>query len=98
MLNARSGRVWLGMLLSGLTLGAYVVVAWPDTKAPTEKPRVVRTMASAGASAGSTSAGRESEPAAVLGDMYPLELFFYELSAAPLLDALIAALPPADEN
>jgi hypothetical protein len=30
--------------------------------------------------------------------MYPLELFFYELSAAPLLDALIAALPPADEN
>ena len=107
MLKARGTIVWLGMLLSGLALGAYVFAAWPDTttqptrlpygeampKAPTAtvKTRVVRTTASAG----SASTAPEPELADVLGELYPLELFFYEVSPAPLLDALIIAAPQA---
>ena len=98
MLKTRGTRVWLGMLLSGLAMGAFVFAAWPETKTPAEKPRVVRTMAAAGASASSTSAGLESELSGVLGGVYPLELYFYEVSPAPLLDLLIAAPEPADEN
>ena len=89
MLKAGGTRVWLGMLLSGLALGAYVFAAWPETKTPATEPRVVRTMA---------AAGPESELAGVLGDVYPLELYFYEVSPAPLLDLLIAAPRPADAN
>ena len=93
------------MLLSGLALAAYVLVAWPDTtthptrlpygeampKAPAVKPRLVRTTASVG----SASTAPEPELTGVLGELYPLELFFYEVSPAPLLDALIIAAPPA---
>ena len=108
MLKARGSRVWLGMLLSGLALGVYVLAAWPDTtthlarlpygeampKAPTVKPRLVRTTASVG----SAKASPESELSGVLGDLYPLELFFYELSPAPLLDAIITAPQPVDAH
>ena len=86
------------MLLSGLAMGAYVFAAWPETKTQAEKPRVVRTMAAAAASAGSTSEGPEAELSGVLGGVYPLELYFYEVSSAPLLDLLIAAPEPADAN
>ena len=44
--------------------------------------------------------GRAAEPSsrASLEDVYPLELYFYEVSPAPLLDLLIAAPQPADAH
>jgi hypothetical protein len=109
MLKAACGsKVWLGMLLAGLALSAYVFAAWPDTtthptrlpsgeampKAPAAKAREVRRTAAVR----SASADTESELSGVLAELYPLELYFYEVSAAPLLDALIAAPQPADAN
>ncbi len=94
------------MLLAGFALGAYVFASWPDTSTrivrlpygeampKTPKPQEVRTTASVG----STTASPEPELSAVLGDLYPLELFFYEVSPAPLLDALIAVPQAADAN
>ena len=88
MLKARGTRVWLGMLLSGLALGAYVFAAWPDTKTPAERAaRRPRRWPAAGGLRGLDERGPESELTGVLGDVYPLELFFYEVSPAPLLDA-----------
>jgi hypothetical protein len=106
--TVRGSLSWLGMILAGLALGGYVVTAWPDTtthvvrlpygeampKSPTVEPRQVRTTASVR----SAQAGPESELSGVLGDLYPLELFFYEITPAPLLEALIAAPQPADAN
>jgi hypothetical protein len=93
--------VWLGMVLAGIALGAYVFAAWPDTstrlvrlpygesmpKTPRSQP--VRTTAS-------VDAYPESEPAGVAGTIYPGDLFGYELGPTPLLDAVIAAPAPVD--
>ena len=100
--TARGSVAWLALILTGLALGAYVVVAWPDTsprlvrlpygeampKTPAVKLQTVRSTSSAASSA---DADPEAELASVLGDAYPLELFFYELNPAPLLDIFISA-------
>ena len=104
MLKARGSHAsGSAMLLAGLALGAYVFAAWPDT---THRPTaaVRRGDAADGRPRGprptaSVARGHaESELSGVLGELYPLELFFYEVSPAPLLDALIAAPQPADAN
>lgn len=98
MLTARGSLVSTAMILTGLALGAYVFTAWPDTtprlvrlpygeampKTPAAKSQPVRVTASVNTNPGSELAG-------VAGAVYPLELFVYDLSPAPLLDALIAA-------
>jgi hypothetical protein len=103
--TARSGLVWLGMILAGLVLGGYVLSAWPDTsshlvrlpygeampKTPAATPQTIRKTAS-------VTTYPESELAGVLGEIYPLELYYYELVPAPLLDALIAAPQPVDAH
>jgi hypothetical protein len=61
--SARGTLVWLGMVVSGLALGAYVFAVWPDTETrlvplpygeampktplPTEKSQAVRVRSSA---------------------------------------------------
>ena len=61
-LRLRGGLAWLGMILAGLALGAFVLASWPDTsthvvrlpygeampKTPTERPSQVRATASVG--------------------------------------------------
>ena len=89
--TARSGLVWLGMILAGLVLGGYVLTAWPEAKAPAAAtPQTVRRTASVNAYPESVLLG--------VGDVYPLELYYYELSPAPLLDTLIAVPQPVDAH
>lgn len=92
--SARGAVAWLGMILAGVALGAYVLVAWPNgattVKAPSAQP-IVRTMASVGELP-------ESELAGVAGAVYPGTLFAYELSPTPLLDAVIAAPERVDAH
>jgi hypothetical protein len=89
----RGSLGWLGLVLAGLALGGYVVVAWPDggtaQKAPAAKSQPVRATAS-------VDAYPESELAGVAGAIYPGELFAYELGPTPFLDAVIAAPPVLD--
>ena len=103
MTHVRRSLLWPAMILAGLALGAYVVAAWPDTsshvvrlpygesmpKTPASEP--VRVLASA-------EVDPESELSGVAAAFYPVELFDYELSPAPLLDAVIAAPQPADAH
>lgn len=102
---ARGTLTWLGMILAGVALGAYVFAVWPDTtprlvrlpygeampKTPTAKPQPVRVTAS-------VDAYPESELAGVAGAVYPGEYFVYELGPAPLLDAIIAAPQSVDAH
>jgi hypothetical protein len=102
----RQSLVWLGMTLAGLALGAYVLAAWPDNgsqlvrlpygeampKTP-GSPQTVRRIASA-----TTASYAAPELASLAEEVYPLELYFYELSPAPLLDSLISAQPLADAH
>lgn len=91
MLTARGSRVWVGMILAGLALAAYVAVAWPDTSQPVaSRPEPVRTTASVSAP--------ESELAGVAAAFYPDELYGFHLEpgTTPSLDALISAPPPLD--
>jgi hypothetical protein len=88
----RGSLGWLGLVLAGLALGGYVVVAWPHgtaQKAPAAKSQPVRATAS-------VDAYRESEYAGVAGAIYADELFAYELGPTPFLDAVIAAPPVLD--
>lgn len=82
------------MILAGVALGAYVLVAWPNgattVKASNAQP-IVRTTASA-------DEYPESELAGVGGTFYPGTLFAYELSPTPLLDAVIAAPERVDAH
>jgi hypothetical protein len=84
---SRGSLGWLGLVLAGLVLGGYVVVAWPDgptQKTPAAKSQPVRATAS-------VDAYPESEFAGVAGAIYPGELFAYELGPTPFLDAVIAS-------
>ena len=103
-LTARGTLVWPAMTVAGLLLGGYVYTAWPDTtprvtrlpygeampKASAVTPQAVRTTASVD----SEEVFPESELAGVAGAFYPGYLYVYEVSATPLLDALIAAPEP----
>ena len=91
-LAPRGRLVWLGMILAGLVLGAYVVAAWPETSPrPTASSRTVRVTASVDTDA-------ETELAGLAGASYPYpgEIFVYELGPTPMLDAVIAAPPLVD--
>jgi len=91
-LAARGRVVWLGMILAGLVLGAYVVAAWPDTSPrPAASSRTVRVTASVDTGAQTALAGM-AEPFYP----YPGEIFVYELGPTPMLDAVIAAPPLLD--
>lgn len=89
----RGSYGWLGMVLTGLALAGYVVVAWPDggssQQAPAAKSQPVRSTAS-------VIGYPELELAGVAGAVYPGELFAYELGPTPFLDAVIAAPPVLD--
>lgn len=90
-LTSRGSLGWLGLVLSGLVLGGYVVVAWPDgataQKTPAAKSQPVRVTAS-------VDAYPESELAGVAGAFYPGEFLAYEFGPTPFVDAVIAAPPP----
>ena len=82
--RTRGSLVWLGMVVAGFALAAYVLVAWPDSSpgaAPAPKP--VRATASL--------SYPESELAGVAGAFYPEGLYRYviEPGSAPALDALL---------
>ena len=91
------------MILAGVALGAYVLVAWPDAA-----PRPVRLLNSAAMvktpkaqpvrRTASVNEIPESELAGVAGAVYPGDLFVYELSPTPLLDAVIGAPEPVDAH
>ncbi len=86
-LTTRGSLVWLGMVLSGLVLGAYVVAAWPGSSPRVAQPQPVRTIASV--------SYPESELADVAGAIYPDELYgYFELGSSPTIDALIGGPPP----
>ena len=87
MTIVRRSLAWPAMILAGLALGAYVLVAWPDT-APTQPARATASV----------EAYPESELAGVAAAVYPVELFDYELSPSPLLDAVISAPQPVDAS
>ena len=101
MLKVGGSRVWLGMLLAGLALSAYVLAAWPESstrlvrlpygeampKTPVAKAREVRVTASVDA----------SQPE-LAGAAYGRELSVYEVGEAPMLDAVIAAPEPVDAH
>ena len=88
-LRSRGSLVWLGMILAGLMLGAYVLVAWPDSSPRVSaQPQPVRATASV--------SSPEPELAGVAGAIYPDELYgIFEAGTSPALDALIGGLPPA---
>lgn len=83
-LNLRRSLVWPATILAGLSLSAYVFVAWPETAAPAPGPQTVRTLAS-------VDAGAEEF-------FYTDEFFVHEVSPAPLLDAVISAPQTVDAN
>jgi hypothetical protein len=89
----RGGLGSLGLVLAGLVLGGYVVVAWPDggttQKTPGAKSQPVRATAS-------VDSYPESELAGMAGGTYPGDLFAYEPGPTPFLDAVIAAPPAVD--
>ncbi|HEX4929929.1 MAG TPA: hypothetical protein VFV62_04400 [Gaiellaceae bacterium] len=94
------------MTVAGLVLGGYVYAAWPDTtprvvrlpygesmpKTPAAKPHVARTTAAVM----SEESYPELELAGVAGVVYPGYLSVYEVSATPLLDAVIQAPATVD--
>ena len=83
-LTTRGSFAWLGMILAGLALGAYVVAAWPDSSpSAAPRPEPVRSTASV--------SYPESELAGVAGAIYPDD---FELGSSPAIDALIGGPPP----
>jgi len=92
-LTSRGSLGWLGLVLAGLVLGGYVVVAWPDgeatPKAPATSSQAIRAPASVGVDP-------ELEPGGVAGAVYPGVLYAYELGPTPFVDAVIAAPSPVD--
>ena len=86
MTTPRGSLVWLAMVVAGLSLGAYVLVAWPGSSSPAgPSPRPVRATASA--------SHPETELAGVAGAFYPGTFYGYSFEAGttPALDAVISA-------
>lgn len=84
--NLRRSFLWPAMTLAGLTLGGYVVTAWPET-APTAEVN---------------AAPRESSPkrqlAGVVGAAYDSNIFVYELRSVMLIDSIMATPQRVDAH
>lgn len=97
-LVARASSAWLAMIIAGLALGAFVFVAWPEGEAPRKAEATVVAKADPVRRTASLVAQPEVQLAGVAGAVYSWELFDYELSPAPLLDAVIGAPEPVDAS
>lgn len=86
----RGGMVWLGMILAGFALGAYVFAAWPGSSPRAGTGPTVRSTASV--------SFPESELAGVAAARYPefSRGWLFEPGTTPALDAVISASQQLD--
>jgi hypothetical protein len=79
------------MILAGLTLGGYVVTAWPDPNTAPAQAQPLRGTASG-----------VSEPARTLASatraVYPSDLVMYELESTMLIDSIMATPQRVDAH
>jgi hypothetical protein len=89
--NARKSLAWPAMILAGLTLGGYVVTAWPDGDTAPAQAQPLRVTSS-----------DDSEPARTLASVtragYPGDLIIYELESTLLVDSIMATPQRVDAH